>query len=173
MKFIHAVSLSLMLLMASSTAVAAENDDEKTASEKVTDKKTEESFTLDPVVVTAPLMTDPLTVETDPKAPRQPLPPNDGGSRLNVLINGAQLKGACPARMDPTASCASPEAFDKITVLKGISSVSKSNISGKQQFAWRDSIIIALRLYFGRFCLFSTLSKENFCPKCIKAVTSA
>ena len=159
MKFIHAVSFSLMLLLASSTAVAAENDDEKAA-----DKKTEDSFTLDPVVVTAPLMTDPLTVETDPKAPRQPLPPNDGGSylknipgfslvmeggvdgdpvlrglggsRLNVLIDGAQLKGACPARMDPTTSYASPETFDKITVLKGPETVlyGNGNLAGTVLF---------------------------------------
>lgn len=99
------------------------------------------------VVVTAPLMSDPLTVETDPKAPRQPVPANDGasylknipgfaisrkggtdgdpalrglgGSRLNILLDDAYILGGCGGRMDPPTAYVFPESYDKITVLKG------------------------------------------------------
>ncbi len=103
--------------------------------------------TLPPVVVTAPMQTDPLTVVTDPKAPRQPVPASDGadflksipgfssirkggsngdpllrgmaGSRLNIQIDGGQIGGGCPSRMDPPTAYISPQLFDKVTVIKG------------------------------------------------------
>lgn len=106
---------------------------------------------LDEVVVTAPRMTEPLVVETDPKAPRQPVPPNDGagylksipgfsvarkggvdgdpllrgqgGSRLNVLLDGTPLLGGCGNRMDPPTAYIFPDSFDRLTVLKGPQSV--------------------------------------------------
>lgn len=109
------------------------------------------ALTLEPVVVTAPRTSSPLTIETDPKAPRMPLPPNDGagylksipgfnvvrkggidgdpifrgmsGSRLSVLIDGAPILGGCGGRMDPPTAYLFPEAFDRITVLKGPQSV--------------------------------------------------
>lgn len=103
--------------------------------------------TLDAIVITAVAPSSPLTIVTDPKAPRQPLPASDGtdylktipgfsairnggtngdpvlrgmfGSRLNVLTNGTSMPGACPARMDAPSSYISPENFDKLTVVKG------------------------------------------------------
>jgi iron complex outermembrane receptor protein len=103
--------------------------------------------TLEEVVVTASPMSDPLTVVTDPKAPRQPLPAHDGadylktipgfsvirkggtdgdpvfrgmaGSRLNILLDGEQILGGCGGRMDPPTAYVFPEAYDRITILKG------------------------------------------------------
>ncbi len=99
------------------------------------------------VVVTAPEMIKPLVVETDPRAPRQPIPAHDGadylknipgfsiirkggtdgdpvlrgmaGSRLNVLVDGQQILGGCGGRMDPPTAYVYPEAYQHITVLKG------------------------------------------------------
>ncbi|MGC4008729.1 MAG: TonB-dependent copper receptor [Pseudomonas sp.] len=102
---------------------------------------------LSPSVITAVAQSSPLTVVTDPKQPRQPIPASDGadylktipgfsairnggtngdpvlrgmfGSRLNILTNGTTMLGACPARMDAPTSYISPETFDKLTVVKG------------------------------------------------------
>jgi len=102
---------------------------------------------LDDVVVTAPRTAAPLTVETNPKLARTPLPAADGagylksipgfsvirkggssgdpvfrgmsGSRLNLLIDGTPLLGGCGMRMDPPTSYIFPESYDRITVLKG------------------------------------------------------
>lgn len=107
--------------------------------------------TLDPVVVTAVPMSDPLVVVTDPKAPRQPVPAHDGadylktipgftvirkggtdgdpvfrgmaGSRLNILVDGEVILGGCGGRMDPPTAYIFPESYDEITVLKGPQSV--------------------------------------------------
>nr|WP_266160104.1 TonB-dependent copper receptor [Dyella silvatica] len=103
--------------------------------------------TLPPIVVTATMQDSPLTVITDPKAPRQPVPASDGadflksipgfavirkggsngdpllrgmaGSRLNILIDGGQIGGGCPSRMDPPTAYISPSLFDKVTIIKG------------------------------------------------------
>lgn len=102
---------------------------------------------LDAIVVTAPRMTDPLTVTTDPKAPRQPLPAHDGGdylksipgfslirkggadgdpvfrgmagSRLNILVDGENILGGCNFRMDAPTAYIFPEVYDKLTLVKG------------------------------------------------------
>lgn len=102
---------------------------------------------LAPSVITAVAQSSPLTIVTDPKQPRQPIPASDGadylktipgfsairnggtngdpvlrgmfGSRLNILTNGTTMLGACPARMDAPTSYISPETFDKLTVVKG------------------------------------------------------
>ncbi|SFS16487.1 iron complex outermembrane recepter protein [Dyella sp. OK004] len=107
----------------------------------------DDTETLPPVVVTAPMQTSPLTVVTNPKAPRQPVPASDGadflksipgfssirkggsngdpvlrgmaGSRLNLLIDGGQIGGGCPSRMDPPTAYISPQLFDRVTVIKG------------------------------------------------------
>ena len=99
------------------------------------------------VVVTAPAMTRPLIVETDPRAPRQPIPAQDGadylksvpgfsiirkggtdgdptlrgmaGSRLNFLLDGQQILGGCGGRMDPPTAYVFPDVYKAITVLKG------------------------------------------------------
>jgi iron complex outermembrane receptor protein len=102
---------------------------------------------LDEIVVTASRMQTPLTVITDPKAPRQPLPANDGAdylktipgfsvirkggtggdpvlrgmaaSRINVVTDGEALLGGCGMRMDPPTAYVFPEAYDRIVVTKG------------------------------------------------------
>ncbi len=111
----------------------------------------DQNLVIDEVVVTAPHNTAPLTVTTDPKAPRQPVPAHDGadylktipgfsvirkggtdgdpvfrgmaGSRLNVLLDGEQIFGGCGGRMDPPTAYVFPAAYDRITVLKGPQSV--------------------------------------------------
>lgn len=103
--------------------------------------------TLDTVVVTATAIDAPLTVTTDPKAPRQPLPAHDGadllknipgfsvireggtdgdpvfrgmsGSRLGILLDGAEILGGCGGRMDPPTAYVYPESYDRVTILKG------------------------------------------------------
>ena len=102
---------------------------------------------LSPLVITAIAPSSPLTIVTNPKDPRQPVPASDGGdylktipgfalirnggtngdpvlrgmfgSRLNILTNGGMMLGACPGRMDAPTSYISPETYDKLTVIKG------------------------------------------------------
>ncbi|MDR6916903.1 iron complex outermembrane receptor protein [Pseudomonas sp. 3296] len=102
---------------------------------------------LSPTVITAIAPSSPLTIVTNPKDPRQPVPASDGadylktipgfalvrnggtngdpvlrgmfGSRMNILTNGGQLLGACPGRMDAPTSYLSPETYDTLTVIKG------------------------------------------------------
>ena len=106
---------------------------------------------LEEVVVTAPMMSEPLTVVTDPKAPRQPIPAHDGAdylknipgfsvirkggtdgdpvlrgmaaSRLNILLDGEMILGGCGNRMDPPTAYIFPESYDRVTVIKGPQSV--------------------------------------------------
>lgn len=110
---------------------------------------------LDEVVVTAPQMREPLVVVNDPKAPQQPVPASDGasflknipgfnvirkggtdgdpvlrglaGSRLNVLLDGAEFHGGCGMRMDPPTAYVFPEAYDRVTVVKGPQTVLHGN----------------------------------------------
>lgn len=105
----------------------------------------------DVIVVTAPAIKSPTTVELNPKNAIQPLPVNDGasflkaipgmsvvrkggtdgdptfrgmaGSRLNILIDGEQIYGGCPSRMDPPTAYVFPETYDKVTLIKGPQSV--------------------------------------------------
>ncbi len=133
------IALSLALSL---TAVPAQGEFTARAAEASTS-----ADTLDEVVVTAPKSRKPLTVVTNPKAPRQPIPAHDGadylksipgfsvirkggtdgdpvfrgmaGSRLNILIDGESILGGCPNRMDPPTAYIFPGAYDKITVLKG------------------------------------------------------
>lgn len=107
--------------------------------------------TLEPVVVTAPATSAVLTVSTDPKAPRQPVPAHDGAdllknipgfsvirkggtdgdpvfrgmaaSRLGILLDGEMILGGCGMRMDPPTAYVFPEAYDEVVVLKGPQSV--------------------------------------------------
>lgn len=107
--------------------------------------------TLEPVVVTAPATSGVLTVSTDPKAPRQPVPAHDGAdllknipgfsvirkggtdgdpvfrgmaaSRLGILLDGEMILGGCGMRMDPPTAYVFPEAYDEVVVLKGPQSV--------------------------------------------------
>jgi iron complex outermembrane receptor protein len=41
-------------------------------------------------------------------------------NRINVLLDGANVYGACPNRMDPPSSYAAPGMYDRITVIKGV-----------------------------------------------------
>lgn len=111
------------------------------------DDHTSHQEELSPTVITAIAPSSPLTIVTDPKDPRQPVPASDGGdylktipgfalvrnggtngdpvlrgmfgSRLNILTNGSMMLGACPGRMDAPTSYISPETYDKLTVIKG------------------------------------------------------
>ncbi|KJR42872.1 TonB-denpendent receptor [Candidatus Magnetoovum chiemensis] len=108
-------------------------------------------FNLEEVVVTTPHSVEPLKVETNPKAPYQPVPAHDGaeylksipgfsiirkggtdgdpvlrgmsGSRLNVLLDGQQIYGGCGGRMDPPTAYVFPQSYDRLIVIKGPESV--------------------------------------------------
>ncbi len=41
-------------------------------------------------------------------------------TRLNVLLDGAYVHGGCPNRMDPPASWAALETYEKVKVIKGV-----------------------------------------------------
>ncbi|MBK5914697.1 TonB-dependent copper receptor [Rhodocyclus purpureus] len=105
----------------------------------------------DTIVVTAPPMSTPLSVSFDPRTAQQPLPANDGASllktipgmnvirkggtdgdpvfrgmaasRLNILLDGEQILGGCGMRMDPPTAYIFPDAYEKVTLLKGPQSV--------------------------------------------------
>ncbi len=118
---------------------------------------------LDEIVVTATPMSLPLTVVSDPKAPRQPVPAHDGadylksipgfnvirkggtdgdpilrgmaGSRLNILVDDQHILGGCGMRMDPPTAYIFPEVYDQVTVLKGPQSVADgANVAGLVKF---------------------------------------
>lgn len=102
---------------------------------------------LAPTVITGVAPAAGVTVATDPKIPRQPVPASDAGdylqtipgfsavrgggsnadpvfrgmfgSRLNLLSNGGVMLGACPSRMDSPSSYITPQNFDSLTVIKG------------------------------------------------------
>ncbi len=106
---------------------------------------------LERVIITARPSERPLTIVTDPRAPAQPIPAQDGaealrgiagmtvirkggtdgdpvlrgmaGSRLGVLLDGEQILGGCGNRMDPPTAYVFPSSYDRITVLKGPQSV--------------------------------------------------
>lgn len=111
------------------------------------DQRQQDALVLPPLVITAVAQSSPVTVITDPRVPRQPVPASDGadylktipgfavlrnggvngdpvfrgmsGSRLNLLTNGGTLLGACPGRMDSPSSYITPESYDRLTVIKG------------------------------------------------------
>lgn len=104
------------------------------------------------VDVSAPALTRPLVVETDPRAPKQPVPAQDGadhlktvpgfsvirkggtdgdpvfrgmaGSRLGVLLDGEIILGGCGNRMDPPTAYVFPAAYERVTIVKGPQTVS-------------------------------------------------
>ncbi|GAA4900060.1 TonB-dependent copper receptor [Ferrimonas pelagia] len=103
------------------------------------------------MVITTEHMELPGMIVTDPKQPRQPLPAYDGadflktipgfnvnrkggaggdpsfrgmaGSRLGISAGGMMLHTACGGRMDPPTAYLYPEAYDRVTVIKGPQSV--------------------------------------------------
>ncbi|EJP28832.1 TonB-dependent copper receptor [Selenomonas sp. FOBRC9] len=108
-------------------------------------------FTLPEIVVTGYRSESPLTIVTDPRRPRQPIPAADGGgylksipgfsvvrkggiggdpmmrgmggSRMVMQMDGMSMAGGCPNRMDPTATYAFLETYSRIIVNKGPQSV--------------------------------------------------
>src|SRR5690554_7134256 len=88
-------------------------------------------------------MSEALTVTSDPKAPRQPIPASDGAdllknipgfsvirkggtdgdpvfrgmaaSRLSILLDGEAILGGCGSRMDPPTAYVFPEAYESVT----------------------------------------------------------
>jgi len=145
-------ALSLMTVVISQALYAAdETVVTETAAPAAAPVAATETASLDEVVVTAPRMQEPLKVETNTKAPRQPVPAHDGadylksipgfavtrkggtdgdpllrgmaGSRMSILVDGQNILGGCSGRMDAPTAYIFPEAFDNLTVLKGPQSV--------------------------------------------------
>ena len=140
MKAPHRRAGALLLLAPAATLHAAEPAIDATAGHR-----------LAPVVITSVAPASPLTLETDPGEPRQPVPASDAadylktipgfsavrsggtngdpvlrgqfGSRLNLLVDGGEMIGACPNRMDAPSSYIAPETYDRLTVIKGPQSV--------------------------------------------------
>ncbi|WP_049630977.1 TonB-dependent copper receptor [Cellvibrio sp. pealriver] len=111
------------------------------------DTKTKNDTITEEMVITGVKTETPLTIETDPKAPRQPLPAQDGadylktipgfsvirkggtsgdpvfrgmaGSRLSLLLDGDLVLGGCGSRMDPPTAYVFPETYDRIRLVKG------------------------------------------------------
>lgn len=136
------IALAVALACAAPTLLA-----QTAASQQQTVAAADKAATLDEVVVTAERMDTPLTVVTDPRAPRQPVPAQDGadilktipgfsvirkggtdgdpvlrglaGSRLNILLDGEQILGGCGGRMDPPTAYVFPESYDSLRVIKG------------------------------------------------------
>ena len=117
------------------------------APDAIDTKSTKADVVMEDIVITAEKTDKPLTIKTDAKAPRQPVPAHDGadylktipgfnvirkggtdgdpvfrgmaGSRLNILMDGEMLLGGCSMRMDPPTAYIFPESYDTITVVKG------------------------------------------------------
>lgn len=53
-----------------------------------------------------------------------------GQNRINVLLDGAFVQGACPNRMDPPTAYASALGYDQVTVVKGMRSLEYSGGPG-------------------------------------------
>ncbi|MFZ5842664.1 MAG: TonB-dependent copper receptor [Pseudomonadota bacterium] len=133
------VSLSLALMSFSHASSGAENASLDAPVDGHADAET--------IVITGSRMSEPLTVHTDTKKPRQPLPAHDGadylktiagfavtrksgtdgdplfrgmaGSRLGILVDGGNILGGCNARMDAPTAYIFPELYDRLSVIKG------------------------------------------------------
>ena len=109
------------------------------------------SDSLPAVIVSAQPKDSALVIQTKPRQARQPIPAMDGadilrtidgfavvrkggadgdpvlrgmaGSRLGILLDGGVLLGSCPHRMDPPTAYVFPDAYDRLTVIKGPQSV--------------------------------------------------
>ncbi|HMA11997.1 MAG TPA: TonB-dependent copper receptor [Steroidobacteraceae bacterium] len=144
---IHRPAFVLLALAAPALSLRLAHATEAPPPAATTPAAQESTDPLREVIVTAPRMSAPLTVETDPHRPRQPLPAHDGAdylkaipgfnairkggtdgdpvfrgmaaSRVNILLDGEQILGGCGMRMDPPTAYIFPEAFDRIVVVKG------------------------------------------------------
>jgi len=53
----------------------------------------------------------------------EPIIRGQSHNRLNVILDGAYMYGACPNRMDPSTAYATVESYDQVTIIKGSQSV--------------------------------------------------
>ncbi len=53
----------------------------------------------------------------------EPIVRGQSQTRLNILLDNAYVHGGCPNRMDPPASWAALETYEKVTLLKGVQSL--------------------------------------------------
>lgn len=109
--------------------------------------KADNGIRLAPVVIAADVPNKSLITEGNPRQARQPIPASDAGdflsrapgfsaqnsggtnsdpvlrglsgSRLNLLVDGGEIIGACPSRMDAPSSYIAPETFDHFVIIKG------------------------------------------------------
>jgi len=155
----------------------------------------DDTRTLDTILVTASAPSAPLTWTTDPKLPRQPVPASDGadylktvpgfsairqggtngdpvlrgmfGSRLNVLSNDGTLIGACPSRMDNPLSYIAPETFDRLTIIKGPQTV----LWGPGASAGTVFLRLHFRLHTHADLCFSFHCRPNGCSQAFTLTT--
>jgi iron complex outermembrane receptor protein len=57
-----------------------------------------------------------------------------GESGIRVLVDGAEIHGGCPNRMDPPSSFAAVESFDEISVARGVQTLRYGNAPGTVLF---------------------------------------
>lgn len=142
--FSFLVKHRFLFLLASSAALPAFADTQTLAHAT---SNPDAPIRLNQVVVAAGPDTKPLEIQLDAKAPAQPVPAHDGadylksvpgfcvirkggidgdpilrgqgGSRLNILLDGQNIFGGCGNRMDPPTAYVFPSAYDRITVIKG------------------------------------------------------
>lgn len=62
-----------------------------------------------------------------------------GQTRINVLLEGAFVHGACPNRMDPPSAYASAGGYDSITVMRGVTTLEYGSGPGGTVLFERDT----------------------------------
>lgn len=62
-----------------------------------------------------------------------------GESGIRILIDGAEVHGGCPNRMDPPSSYAAVESFDEVVVLRGVQTLRYGTAPGTVLFE-RDPV---------------------------------
>lgn len=60
-------------------------------------------------------------------------------NRINVLLDGAFVYGACPNRMDPPTAYASAQTYDRITVVRGVATLEFPGGPGGSVLLERDT----------------------------------
>ncbi len=145
------------------------------------------SNTLAPVVVTSVVPTLGPVTAANPKDPRQPVPASDAadylktipgfsairnggtngdpvlrgqfGSRIKLLVDGGEMIGACPVRMDAPSAYIAPENFDRLIVIKGPQTVAwgPGNSAGTvvferdPQYFYTPDAMVDAQLLFGAY----------------------
>ncbi len=57
-----------------------------------------------------------------------------GESSIRVLVDGAEIHGGCPNRMDPPSSFAAVESYDEVTVVRGVQTLRYGTAPGTVLF---------------------------------------